>query len=135
MDADIKRKTHIKGLMGELAFTYRMIEKGWKVFTPLDQNSRIDMILDIGGKLLKIQIKYCTPYRGCLRIDLERRFRKTNHFTMDDLDAVGVFDAVNSKCYLIPFDKIHPHQGIWLRVQKSMNKQQKGIHWAGEYEI
>ena len=51
---NFKRKYPIKGIIGELAFALHMIEKRWKVFIPLDQNSRIDMILDKQGKLLKI---------------------------------------------------------------------------------
>jgi len=135
MNVKKNKLTHIKGLIGELEFTSRLIKNGWGVFTPLDQNSRVDLILEREGKLKKIQVKYCTPYRGCLRIDLEHRLRKTIPLTPSDLDAIGVYDSTNKKFYLVPFSSIYPRQGVWLRVSKSGNNQDKNIHWAKDFEI
>jgi hypothetical protein len=135
MEIISNKQTHIKGLIGELEFASYLIRKGWTVFTPLDQNSRIDMIIEKGGNLMKIQVKYCKPYKGCLRVDLQHRLRKTLPFTKDELNGVGIYDPVNEKFYLLPYNKIYPRQGIWLRVEKSGNKQSQGIHWAKDFEI
>lgn len=131
----INKQTHIKGLVGELEFSSHLIKAGWNVFSPLDQNSRIDMIIEKEGKLMKIQVKYCKPAQGCLRVDLQHRLRKTKPFSPDELDAIGIYDPENEKFYLLPYKKLYPRQGIWLRVDKSGNKQIKGINWAVEFEI
>ena len=135
MDNFEKRPTHIKGLIGELEFSSHLIKKGWNIFVPLNQNSRIDMIIEKEGKLMKIQVKYCALSGGCIKVDLEHRTRKTKHFAKGELDSVGVYEPVNRKFYLIPFDKIFPRQGIWLRIDNSQNSQKVGINWAKEFEI
>lgn len=61
MDLKGKKKTHLKGLLGELEFTLHLIKMGWNVFTPIDPNSRVDLIAEKDGKFKKIQIKYCSP--------------------------------------------------------------------------
>ena len=87
------KQTHIKGLIGELEFSSHLIKNGWNVFVPLDQNSRIDMIIEKGEKIMKIQVKYCKPYKGCLRVDLQHRLRKTSPFKTDESHAGLTFKA------------------------------------------
>ena len=58
MATDDKKKTHLKGLIGEVEFSLSLINKGWNIFKPLDQNSRIDLIVEKKGILKKIQVKY-----------------------------------------------------------------------------
>ena len=135
MDLDKSKQTHYKGLLGELAFTLHLIKRGWKVYKPLDQNSRVDLVIEKKGKLKRIQIKYCTPRNGCLAIDLEHRIRKTKPFVKNDLEAIGAYDPINDKYYLIPFDRIFPKGTFWLRITKPASSQVKGINKAGDFEI
>lgn len=135
MDSFVNRPTHIKGLIGELEFSSHLIRNGWNVFTPLNQNSRIDMIIEKEGRLMKIQVKYCAPSGGCIKVNLEHRIRATKHFSSKDIDGIGVYEPTKQKFYLIPFDKILPRQGIWLRIDDSRNKQKAGINWAQDFEI
>ncbi len=131
----VNKQTHIKGLIGELEFSLYLVQKGWNVFMPLDPNSRIDMIIEKEGKFQRIQVKYCTPHKGCLKVDLEHRIRKTKHFSKEEIDSIGVFDSQNRKFYLVPFTKILPRQGIWLRVAESNNNKGFKINWAKDFEI
>jgi hypothetical protein len=137
MDIIDKKKTHLKGLLGELGFIYHLIENGWHIFTPTDPNSRIDLIAEKNNIFKKIQVKYCTPYRGCLRIDLERPMRRTGIYTKEEIDDIGVFDSINKRFYLIPLSDILPRKEIWLRVDNLTKGkiQEKNIHWAKQYEI
>ena len=132
---DAKKKTHYKGLLGELEFTLHLIKNGWHIFRPLDQNSRVDLIIEKDGKFKRIQVKYCTPYRGCLRVDLEHPGRNTEMYSSNDIDAVGVFDPENQKFYLIPLSDILPKKEIWIRIKTTNNKQRKNINWGDEYLI
>ena len=135
MEVVDNKQTHIKGLSGELEFSSHLIKTGWKVFVPIDQNSRIDMIIEKEGKLMKIQVKYCKPRGGCLIVDLQHRLRKTKPFGSTDLDAIGIYDPVNEKFYLLPYINIFPKQCVWLRVDDPGNKQIRGINWAKDFEI
>ena len=58
MDANGKKRTHFKGLLGELEFTLYLIRNGWDVFKPLDPNSRADFVIEKDGQFKKIQVKY-----------------------------------------------------------------------------
>ena len=137
MDANGKKRTHFKGLLGELEFTLYLIRNGWDVFKPLDPNSRADFVIEKDGQFKKIQVKYCTPYKGCLRIDLERPMRSTGSYLKEEVDEIGAFDSVNKKFYLVPLRGILPRKEIWLRVSKLVKnkKQEKNINWAKKYQI
>ncbi len=137
MDINGKKRTHFKGLLGELEFTLYLIKKGWNIFKPLDPNSRVDFIIEKDGKFKKIQVKYCTPYKGCLRIDLERPMRPTGLYLKEEIDEIALFDPVNNKFYLVPLNEILPRKEIWLRIDKlaKNKKQEKNINWAKKYQI
>jgi len=137
MDINGKKRTHFKGLLGELEFTLYLLRKGWNVFKPLDPNSRVDFIIEKDGKFKKIQVKYCTPYKGCLRIDLERPMRPTGLYLQEEIDEIGLFDPVNNKFYLVPLEDILPRKEMWLRIDElAKNKiQEKNINWAKKYQI
>jgi len=135
MDINDKNKTHFKGLVGELEFTLHLIQKGWNIYKPLDQNSRVDLVLEKNGIFKKIQIKYCTPYKGCLRIELDHPMRKTLPYGLKDVDEIGVFDSINQNFYLIPLKAILPRKEMWLRVDKLAKTQKKNINWGYKFKI
>ena len=130
------KKTHIKGLVGELEFSLRLLEKGWNVYRPIDPNSRADLVVEKDGNYKKIQVKYCTPREGCLQIELVRPMRKTKPYSLEEVDDVGVFDPITKKCYLISLREILPRKRIWLRVDETHNGcNDKHINWAEKYLI
>jgi len=135
MDITSKKKTHLKGLLGETELILRMLRNGWNIYQPLDHNSRIDLLAEKEGKFKKIQVKYCTPYKGCLRVELEHPKRNTGPYSKDEVDEIGVYDSENQNCYLIPLSDILPREEIWLRVKKPSKKQDKNINWANKYQI
>ena len=137
MEVNGKKKTHYKGLIGELEFTLHLLKIGWNVFSPIDQNSRTDLVAEKEGSFKKIQIKFCTPYKGCLRVDLEHPGRSTDPYSEKEVDEIGLFDPLHNKFYLVPLKDILPRKEIWLRVDSlaKNKKQEKNIHWAFKYEI
>jgi hypothetical protein len=135
MDKQSKKETHLKGLLGETELTLRLLKNGWNLYKPLDQNSRIDLLAEKRGKFKRIQVKYCTPYKGCLRIELEHPMRNTGPYSENEVDEIGVYDAENQNCYLIPLKDILPRGEIWLRVSSLVKKQERNINWAKKYQI
>jgi len=135
MDLLGNKKTHLKGLLGETEFVLHFLKSGWSIYKPFDQNCKADLLIEKENKFKKIQIKYCTPYKGVLRVELTHPGKGRNPYCSDDIDAIGVFDAKNENFYLIPLEDILPKQEIWLRVDKLAKKQQKNINWAEKYRI
>jgi len=129
------KSTHLKGLLGEIEFARHFLREGWNIYKPFDQNSRADLLIEKENKFKKIQIKYCTPYKGVLRVELTHPGKDRKPYCPDDIDAIGVFDAKNENFYLIPLKDILPKQEIWIRVDETTNKQQKNINWAKKYKI
>jgi hypothetical protein len=129
------KSTHVKGLLGEIEFIRHFLKSGWNIYKPFDQNCRADLLIEKENKFKKIQIKYCTPYKGVLRVELIHPGKNRKPYCASDIDAIGVFDAKNENFYLIPLNDILPKQEIWIRVDKPANKQERNINWAEKYKI
>ena len=123
----------MKGLMGELEFSLYLIKNGWNVYKPIDQNSRADLVIEKEGNFRRVQVKYCTPYKGCLRVEMDHPMRKTQSYSSDEIDDIGAFDPINKKLYLIPISDIVPRKQIWIRVDKTKNSQRKNINLGEKY--
>lgn len=127
--------THFKGVIGELEFTSHLIKKGYTVLTPVNPNSCYDLVIEKEGTFTKLQVKYCTPRNGTLCVELDRKQRTTKSYKERGVDAMGAYDSVHEKFYLIPMDKIKTKKEIWLRVEQSKSAQTKNVHFAEEFEI
>lgn len=127
--------THYKGVIGELEISSHLIKKGYTVLTPLNPNSCYDLVIEKDSKFSRIQVKYCTPKKGVLRIELDRKQRKTKSYKERGVDAMAAYDPEHHKFYLVPMNLIESKKEIWLRVEKTKNSQSKGVHLGEEYEI
>ena len=131
----IMYKTHSKGILGELAFTYRLIEKGFTVLTPINQNSSYDIVTEKDGKFMRIQVKYRTPVNGTLRVELYRPLKPNELYFGRGVDAMGLYDPLNRKFYLIPLSVINTKSEFRIRIDKPKGKRSKSMHFAKEFEI
>ena len=48
-----------KGNIGEAIMLAEFIKRGIQVSIPFGDNARYDLIIDLNGKLYKVQVKYC----------------------------------------------------------------------------
>lgn len=129
------QSTHDKGILGELAFTTHFIEKGYTVLTPVNPNSSYDLVIEKNGIYQRVQVKYCTPKNGKIRVELRRPHRNTAPYKLRGVDAMAAYDSENKKFYLIPMELVKEKTEIWLRVMKPRNGQVKNINLASAYEI
>ena len=128
-------QTHDKGILGELAFTYHLIEKGYTVLSPINPNSSYDLVIEKNGVFTRIQIKYRSPVNGVLRIELSRPMRKTKAYIERDVDSIGIYNPVSKRFYLVPLNVVKNKDEFWIRVDKAKNNNSKAIHLAEEFEI
>ncbi|OGK56470.1 hypothetical protein A3J15_03125 [Candidatus Roizmanbacteria bacterium RIFCSPLOWO2_02_FULL_38_10] len=127
--------THFKGLLGELEFTLHLIKCGYTILKPINNNSSYDLVIEKNNSFLRVQIKFCTPNNGRLRVELRRPKRKTKNYKDREVDAMGVYDALNKKFYLIPITEINTKSEVWIRVSDPRNYQKKRINQASKYEV
>ena len=127
--------SHEKGIIGELTFTAHLLELGYSVLNPINPNSSYDIVLEKDGVFTRVQVKYCTPKNGRIRVELRRPKKEIKEYKYRGVDAMGVFDSTNKKFYLIPITEIKKKDEIWLRIAKPKNYQIKNINNAVEFEI
>jgi len=126
--------THQKGLYGEIAFTLRLLKKGFTVLQPVNPNSSYDLVIEKDSNFQRIQVKYLSATHDRFRVELERP-KKHVSYRDRGVDALGIFESTQEKYYLIPISAITSKSDFWLRIGKPKNNQVRGIHFAQEFEI
>ena len=128
--------TLLKGRITELKCELWFLEHGFLVSTP-DVPYQYDMVVDIGSKLLKIQVKTCRLSKD--ESGIEFNVSSTTHnnqgYTRRTYSEIGVdyfMTYYNDKCYLIPFSDCGVREKK-LRLMPTTNGQTKGISFAKDY--
>ncbi len=100
--------TNQKGLITEMQVMLRFIQMGYNVSQPLNADSKYDCIVDVNGKLLKIQIKTAHIHPKtkdaieikCHSITTTQNKLKTGRYSQNDIDYFATF--WKDELYLIP---------------------------------
>ena len=126
--------TNLKGTLTELKCKIYFLELGYMVSTP-ESPARYDFILDIGNKLLKIQVK--TSHTDGEKIMFETC---SSHITRDGASRRTYKEEIDyfctwfeNECYLIPVEECGADKR--LRILPTKNGQVRGITWAKDYEL
>lgn len=103
--------TNQKGLITEMQVMLRLVEMGYDVSQPLNADSKYDCILDVNGKLYKIQIKTAHIHPNtqnsieikCRSTTTTQNHRKQSGYTSEDIDYFATF--WENELYLIPVNE------------------------------
>ena len=128
--------TNLLGTITELKCKTYFLELGYIVSTP-DSPARYDFILDIGDKLVKIQVKTSHIDDGNEKIIFKT---SSTHITASGNtkkdyknDGIDYFCTwYNNECYLIPVDECGTDKK-YLRLVPTRNGQVKNISFAKDY--
>lgn len=118
-----------KGLLTELKFEVECFQRGYHISKPLHPKSVYDFIIDIEGKLLKIQVKYtsCRTPSGNFRLTCAKgstsKKSSRKNYTENDIDYMVGLTSDND-WYIIPMsasvttcitltDKYEPYRNNW----------------------
>lgn len=129
-----------KGNAAELAIAAEAAKLGLTVLMPLTEHERYDLVLGIGGQLLRVQCKWGKRKGDVVIANLEtsRRCREgyvRTRYTADEVDAIGVYcDELNS-CFLIPIEVAGGMAAISLRLAPARNGQRAALNWAEQYQL
>ena len=126
--------TKSKGKIAELNVSAKFIELGWTILHPLSEATRYDLAAEKNGKFLRVQVKYVTPNNGILHVNC----KSSNNWSVlsyspKEIDILVAFDSVSKKIYFIPAKQLNV-SSIKLRINPTLNKQQKRIRFAREFE-
>lgn len=128
------------GDLTELQCAAAFCELGYVVSFPYGDSARYDFIVDVGGKLLRIQCKSAEIIDGGAKMIINCSSTRVNTkniyrhgYTKDEIDFFATF--YNNKCYLIPIEEAENVAIRTLRLTPPLNGQRVKISYANDYEI
>lgn len=101
-----------KGNIGESQILSEFVKRGVQVSIPFGDNARYDLVADFGGKLQKIQVKYCnqiTPNDSVILPCVSSTNHTTNkHYTTyeNDVDYFAFYIPKWNTSILMPISDV-----------------------------
>lgn len=115
------------------------LELGYQVSQPLVSDSRYDFIVDIKGKLLKIQVKTSSVDENEEYFEFASQTSHTNtkgtinkKYTKDEIDYFATM--YQGECYIVPIEETGARL-VRLRLKPTKNNQIVGIRFAKNYKL
>jgi prevent-host-death family protein len=130
-----------KGNAAELAIAAEAARLNLSVLKPLTEHERYDLVLGIGGRLLRVQCKWGGSDGEVIQVQLTSSchsptrgyVRKT--YAPDEVDAIAVYCDATRKCYLLPIEIIDGRGRLTLRLVPARNNQRAALNYAAAYEF
>lgn len=95
-----------KGLAAEKLVEADLIIQGKEVLYPSSSISTYDLLTNVGGNFLKLQVKSSYEDNGIITVDARRPSAKTRQYTDGDYDLLAVVDLKSRKVCYIPYDEV-----------------------------
>lgn len=137
MKKEMELTSKQKGNLTELQCLTAFYENGCHVSLPYGENSRYDMIVDVDGQLIKVQVKTSSS-KTENSISFSCRSSHVNcsgtinvKYTKEEIDYFATF--WEGQCYLIPVSECSTQKTLRFEVPKS--GQIKGISFASNYRL
>ena len=97
--------TNQKGNLTELQVITAIYELGYDVSIPYGNNARYDLIMDINGKLFRVQVKTCQVDTTGISFSCRSTHKGVHnttyqYYTAEEVDYFATF--YDGKCYLVP---------------------------------
>lgn len=125
------------GACTEAVILAELVRHGYTVLMPYGVNHRYDMVLDCGGRFVRLQCKTGRLRAGAIlfatqstRANTRRAFSRRYE---GEVDFFMVFCPDTERVYAVPIEDVGSEGR--LRVEAPANAQKKGIRWAAQYEL
>jgi PD-(D/E)XK endonuclease len=115
-----------KGAIAEAHITAEAMKLGIVVWRPVAEGCRYDMILDVGGTLLRTQCKWARRNRDVIVV---------RTYSAEEIDGIAVWCEDTGECYFIPIADVDGQGYLHLRVAPARNNQELLVHWAAKYRL
>ncbi|NBW21296.1 MAG: hypothetical protein EBR82_76370 [Caulobacteraceae bacterium] len=126
-----------KGNIGQFGVGLALTKLGYSVFTEEGDISKIDIIAEKDGNLIKIQSKAITPTDGCIKLPLKKSGPNYQfYYDPNMFDYFAVYDLEDGKVYLVSSEILKQNNTLFnLRKTLAKNNQKDKINLACDYEI
>src|SRR5215218_3645578 len=127
-----------KGNVAELAIATEAARLGLSVLKPLTEHERYDLVLGVGGRLLRVQCKWAKRKGDVVLVNLSTSRRGPighirSSYSADAVDAIGAYCEDDKCCFLIPIEAVAGMQAVQLRLAPARNGQRAALNWAEQY--
>ena len=117
--------TDQKGAIAEMAIALPLSSSGSRCTGHLAEGGRYDLILEVEGKLWRVQCKWASRYEDVVvvRCYSNRRAReglRRRRYTPDEIDAFAAYCLELDRCFLIPIQDARTNE---LRLRLSATEQ------------
>jgi hypothetical protein len=126
------------GLRTAGAILSELIRRGYSILMPWGVNQRYDLVLDLDGEFVRAQCKTGRLRRGAVVFSTQsvqcntRRMVVRNY--VGDADVFLVYCPETNCVYCVPVGEA-PTGYMNLRVDPTLNGQDRNINWATQYEL
>ena len=133
----MKDKTLVAGDVNELECILAFEQRGYYTSIPFSGSCRYDVVVDVEGKLLRIQCKSSHYYQGdtsCIEFDGTRsttNTQKTTRYRYSKEEIDYFYTHFNNYDFLIPVEEVSTVK--ILRLTKPQNNQIEQINVASDY--
>jgi hypothetical protein len=117
-----------------------LVRRGYRVLRPMSANQRYDLVIDLGGRFLRVQCKTGRLRNGAIvfstrscRSNRNRTYVRS--YTGDEADVFLVYCPETDRIYAVPVGDRGVLKAASLRVTAPANGQVKGIRWAADHEL
>ena len=129
-----------KGNVAELAIATEAAKLGLSVLKPLTEHERYDLVLGVGGRLLRVQCKWASKDGNVVRVKLATSRRAPGghvrtRYSPTEVDAIGAYCGALDRCFLIPIGDVVDQHAVQLRLAPARNGQRAALNWAEKYEL
>lgn len=117
--------TQQKGITTEMYVAAYLLSLGYNVSQPMCQDSRYDLIVDVDGKLLRLQVKTARLTEknsiifNCRSTTKNSKTNKARSYSSEDIDYFATY--WNNKAYLVPVGECSSEKSLHLEPVKQSN--------------
>jgi hypothetical protein len=124
-----------------LAVMLALYEMSIPFMLPFGENTRYDLIVDVEGRLARVQCKTgrlrfgAVEFATCSFYAHHRNPKVTKRDYIGEVDYFAVYCPTTTGVYLIPMSDLKTRSMAKLRVEPPRNNQRRFIRFASDYEI
>ena len=132
--------SNAKGALAEQAIVLAAMKLQLPVWRPASEHSRADLMLEIGGNLQRVQVKWgrlSASRDVVLALLRTSRCTPSGHvrttYNDEEIDLFGVYCGDLDRSFLLPASQFAGRQHVSLRLTPSRNGQQACINLADDF--
>jgi hypothetical protein len=129
-----------KGAIAEAVIAAEVTKLGHDVYRPIADGGRYDLVVDAGGRLLRVQCKWATLRDAVVVVGLRtcrltpRGYVRTT-YGGDEVDGIAAYCHGLDRCFWLPIAEFAGQSLLHLRLQPARNGQRQGLKWAEQYPL